>query len=76
MAKGDSTMRVLDAAEKLLANNGVWPTIRELTREVGFASTNTTHYHLKRLEEANFIERDTDSHRHGLYRLLRSEVIQ
>lgn len=50
--------RVLACIEQTIAKKGYPPTIREIQKHLGFASTNTVACHLRRMETKGYIERD------------------
>lgn len=48
---------VLAAIERLSERNGFPPTIREIGDEVGLASPSSVLHHLRRLEDAGYLDR-------------------
>jgi repressor LexA len=48
---------VLEAIERLSARDGFPPTIREIGDEVGLASPSSVLHHLRRLEDAGYLDR-------------------
>ena len=56
--------RLTDKQKRMLAfiitqhsRTGVFPTVREIAKNVGVASTNTVIYHLRRMEKTGELER-------------------
>ena len=49
--------RILAFLNQARAERGITPTIRDIRAAAGLASTSTTSYHLKCLEEAGYIRR-------------------
>lgn len=66
------SLRVLQVARDLVAEKGMWPTYRTLAKACGFASTCAIDYHLRKLEDAGFIERDLSCGRNGIYKIVSS----
>ncbi len=56
-------MEMLRYLARLSAGGGGAPTVRELGEAVGLRSSQTAHKHLKRLEEAGYVEREGTSRR-------------
>lgn len=56
-------MEMLRHLARLSAGGGGAPTVRELGEAVGLRSSQTAHKHLKRLEEAGYVEREGSSRR-------------
>jgi repressor LexA len=50
--------RVLKAIQRLIARDGLPPTMRELCAELGYASTNCVAEHLLLLDAKGYIKRD------------------
>ena len=59
MTKHDAERKrkILDYIAAMLRATGVPPSVREIARAVGLASTSAVHHHLKALEEDGFLER-------------------
>ena len=59
MTKHDAERKrkILDYIAAMIRANGVPPSVREIARAVGLASTSAVHHHLKALEEDGFLER-------------------
>ena len=57
MTKHDAERKrkILDYIAAMLRANGVPPSVREIARAVGLASTSAVHHHLKALEEDGFL---------------------
>jgi len=53
----EKTKKVLESMVGFVKEHGHTPTIREIAKENGFASTNTVAYHLKKLEESGHIKK-------------------
>lgn len=49
--------KILDYIAAVIRANGVPPSVREIARAVGLASTSAVHHHLRALEEDGFLER-------------------
>lgn len=49
--------RMLEFIVRRHATTGIYPSVREIARAMGFASTNTVAYHMKKLEEAGYVQR-------------------
>jgi len=49
--------KILDYIAAMLRATGVPPSVREIARAVGLASTSAVHHHLKALEEDGYLER-------------------
>jgi repressor LexA len=56
-------LEMLRHLARLSAGRGGAPTVRELGEAVGLRSSQTAHKHLKRLEEAGYVEREGQSRR-------------
>lgn len=54
---GEQQRRILEYLRDFTQKQGYPPTIREIVRGLGISSTSVVAYHLKRLEQAKFIER-------------------
>lgn len=54
---------VLAAVERLSGRDGFPPTIREIGQEVGLASPSSVLHHLRRLEDAGYLDRRANRHR-------------
>lgn len=59
----DRQKDILDTIKKFIANNGFPPTVREIGEKVGLSSPATIHFHLKKLEEKNYIKKDSAKNR-------------
>ena len=59
MTKHDAERKrkILDYIAAMLRATGVPPSVREIARAVGLASTSAVHHHLKALEEDGYLER-------------------
>ena len=59
MTKNDAERKrkILDYIAAMLRATGVPPSVREIARAVGLASTSAVHHHLKALEEDGYLER-------------------
>lgn len=55
--------RILECIRDFIRERGYPPTVRDIARELGISSTSVVDYHLKRLEQARWIERDPRSSR-------------
>ncbi len=55
--------RILEYIRDFIQERGYPPTVRDIARELGISSTSVVDYHLKRLEQARWIERDPRSSR-------------
>lgn len=55
--------RILECIRDFIQERGYPPTVRDIARELGISSTSVVDYHLKRLEQARWIERDPRSSR-------------
>jgi repressor LexA len=53
----DTQRRVLDFIRREHERCGIFPTVREIMAHMGFRSTNTVDYHVRKLELAGAIER-------------------
>ena len=53
----DKQQQILDFILAAHETGGVFPSIREIMAHMGFASTNTVDYHLRKLDAAGVIER-------------------
>ncbi|MFD0417820.1 LexA family protein [Streptomyces sp. NPDC127108] len=51
MTLSDRQLRIMRSAREWIAEYGEAPTVRELARAVGLASTSSVHYQLARLRE-------------------------
>jgi repressor LexA len=49
--------RILDHIAAMIRANGVPPSVREIARAVGLASTSAVHHHLRALEQDGYLER-------------------
>ncbi len=49
--------RILDYIAAMIRATGVPPSVREIARAVGLASTSAVHHHLRALEEDGFLDR-------------------
>jgi repressor LexA len=54
---GPRQQKILDFIAAHHARTGIYPSVREIARQMGFASTNTVVYHLRRLEAAGRVQR-------------------
>jgi repressor LexA len=59
----DQQQRILECIRDFIQERGYPPTVRDIARELGISSTSVVDYHLKRLEQARWIERDPRSSR-------------
>ena len=59
----DQQQRILECIRDFIQERGYPPTVRDIARELGISSTSVVDYHLKRLEQAGWIERDPRSSR-------------
>ena len=59
MTRHDAERRrkILDYIAAMIRANGVPPSVREIARAVGLASTSAVHHHLRALEEEGLLER-------------------
>lgn len=59
MTRHDAERRrkILDYIAAMIRANGVPPSVREIARAVGLASTSAVHHHLRTLEEQGFLDR-------------------
>ncbi len=48
---------ILGFIERMIADRGFPPTVREIGKAVGLRSTSTVHFHLRALEDAGYLER-------------------
>ncbi len=55
--------RILECIRDFIQERGYPPTVRDIARELGISSTSVVDYHLRRLEQARWIERDPRSSR-------------
>jgi len=55
--------RILECIRDFIQERGYPPTVRDIARELEISSTSVVDYHLKRLEQARWIERDPRSSR-------------
>ena len=53
-----TSKRVFDYIKQVIDDRGLPPSVREIATAVGLKSTSTVQYHLNRLEELGYIERD------------------
>lgn len=58
MAKSERQRKILAYIEEYLDEHSYPPTIREIGNEVGITSTSVVNYHLNKLTEAGFLERE------------------
>lgn len=54
----DTQRRVLDFIRERHEKTGIFPSVREIMVHMGFRSTNTVDYHVRRLVAAGLVERD------------------
>ncbi|MBQ3903872.1 MAG: transcriptional repressor LexA [Eubacterium sp.] len=54
-----TTQKVFDYIKGVIDDRGLPPSVREIAKAVGLKSTSTVQYHLDILEEAGYIERDS-----------------
>jgi len=59
----DQQRRILECIRDFIQERGYPPTVRDIARELEISSTSVVDYHLKRLEQARWIERDPRSSR-------------
>jgi repressor LexA len=59
----DQQQRILECIRDFIQERGYPPTVRDIARELGISSTSVVDYHLRRLEQARWIERDPRSSR-------------
>lgn len=59
----EQEQRILECIRDFIQERGYPPTVRDIARELGISSTSVVDYHLKRLEQARWIERDPRSSR-------------
>lgn len=59
----EQEQRILECIRDFIRERGYPPTVREIAREVGISSTSVVDYHLRRLEQGRWIERDRRSSR-------------
>jgi len=59
----DQQQRILECIREFIQERGYPPTVRDIARELGISSTSVVDYHLRRLEQAGWIERDPRSSR-------------
>ena len=59
MTRHDAERRrkILDYIAAMIRANGVPPSVREIMRAVGLASTSAVHHHLRGLEEDGYLDR-------------------
>ena len=55
----DNSNKVYDYIQNFIENNGYPPTIRELCQALGFSSTATAQYYVKKLKKQGLIKQDT-----------------
>jgi repressor LexA len=55
--------KILDYIAAMIRANGVPPSVREIARAVGLASTSAVHHHLRALEEDGYLERGASQSR-------------
>lgn len=56
-ALDDLDSRILECIEEYVSDYGFPPSVREIQREVGLASTSSVHHRLRRIEDAGLIRR-------------------
>lgn len=54
-----TSQKIFDYIKQVIDSRGLPPSVREIAAAVGLKSTSTVQYHLDRLEEAGYIERDS-----------------
>jgi len=54
---------ILDILKKFIAKKGYPPTVREIGKLANLSSPATIHFHLKKLEEKNYIKKDNNKNR-------------
>lgn len=59
----EQEQHLLECIRDFLKDRGYPPTVRDIAKELGISSTSVVDYHLKRLEQAGWIERDPRSSR-------------
>ena len=59
----EQEQRILECIRDFIQERGYPPTVRDIARELEISSTSVVDYHLKRLEQARWIERDPRSSR-------------
>jgi len=59
----DQQQRILECIRDFIQERGYPPTVRDIARELGTSSTSVVDYHLRRLEQGGWIERDPRSSR-------------
>ena len=52
--------KTLDYLRNFIAEHGYAPTLKDIAKSIGVRSPSTAHFHLSRLEDKGFIERDED----------------
>ncbi len=57
----DRKLKILDFIAATLRTRGVPPSVREIARAVGLASTSAVHHHLQILEREGYLEREHSS---------------
>ncbi len=57
-APNHSEAQVRDFISQYLRQHGYAPSVREIKRAIGFKSTSTVHYHLRKLEKAGSLRRE------------------
>jgi len=55
----DKELAILEFIRRRHAETGVYPSVREIAQEMGFRSTNTVDYYLRKLEWTGLLERGT-----------------
>ncbi len=65
MTRHDAERRrkILDYIAAMIRANGVPPSVREIARAVGLASTSAVHHHLRALEEQGYLDRGVSQSR-------------
>ena len=53
----EKQQQILDFIRSQHVRSGIYPSVREIAAYMGFKSTNTVDYHLKKMEEAGALER-------------------
>lgn len=54
-----TSQKIFDYIKSVIDDRGLPPSVREIGAAVGLKSTSTVQYHLNQLEEAGYIERDS-----------------
>ena len=58
---GEKEQEILDFITDQHERTGIYPSVREIAHYMGFASTNTVAYYLRRLEENGYVRRSRNA---------------